>query len=199
MLYWRIGLCILWLVCMACNKSPAKYTPTAQGLTRSGWKYYTKPDYLRAYKKFKEAYDLDNSYLPLYNGLIWTCLRLDSLDRGLYYTRFIQNTNIDSVRLAQQIRAGVMLTAVMVDSFALAIRMFDSDHYDWRGFIFQYDTLVVEKDIRWSAALSYFYTQEYLKAAQQIQIVRPDWTYDPQSSEFISSILTMLTNLGTQK
>ncbi|MBP7460819.1 MAG: hypothetical protein KBA26_05985 [Candidatus Delongbacteria bacterium] len=198
MIYRRIGLCILWLILLACNKSPAKYTPTAKGLTRSGWKYYAQPDYTRAYKKFKEAYDLDNSYIPEYNGLIWSCLRLDSLDRGLYYTRMVQNRTIDSMDLALQIRAGAMMTAVMADSFMLAINLFAPDQYDWRGFVFQYDTLIIENDIRWSAALSYFYTQDYVKSAQQIQMVRPDWTYNTESSDFISNLLAMLNLIGRQ-
>jgi len=142
-----------------CSSPTKTYTPTAKGQVRSGWRYYERNNYPKALEKFLQSKEIDETYSPAYNGLIWTYLQMDSMERAENIYSGIEELTIDSAEILFEAQTGILIISSLSDEFTQVISIFEANTGKWPGFVFAHSTDIDEIFIRKHAALAYYRTK----------------------------------------
>lgn len=143
-------------------------------LTMLGWESFELQDYAAAISYFTQAKSIAD-YTDAYNGLGWGYIRVDSIQNALL--NFNSSITLDSLNIDAY--AGRSSVNLYLNRYTSAIN--DANNvisYD-EFYVFSHDTTISYKDIRLILAQSYFYTQQYERAQEQVDIIYPENGLNP--------------------
>ena len=184
----------LLLINMSCDQDSTTEPPkTIDQLITEGWINFEKQQYQNAINSFEAALNIDINFDEAYLGLGWSFAKIDSVVKG--------NTNA---------KIAIHLNPELVDAYTCyAFTSFQLNQYnqsiaaakkvietEGEYYIFTHDPEITITKLRILLAQCYFETGQYSLAHQQVNILKPDNTLNPSSSNYISDLCEIIESLN---
>jgi tetratricopeptide (TPR) repeat protein len=185
-----LGLVILWIGCGDKGTCPEL---TAESMTAEGWALFETGDFASAISKFEAAISTDTTYADAYNGLGWSHLRLDSLNRSI--SDFTESLSRGLPTVDPYAGQAIAYRDHEPPGCREAITSADSAlHRDLR-YVFLHAQELDWRDLRLILTQCYFETGEYDLAKTQVDSLNPDNVLDPDLDTFVADLLTEIQRL----
>jgi tetratricopeptide (TPR) repeat protein len=169
---------------------------TAEQLTSEGWARFEAGDFQGAMSKFEGAIAIDSNYGEAYNGLGWSCVKIDSLEAAV--NAFGQAISKGVSTADPRAGKAVVYRDLEPVDFQASIDWADSALARDSDYVFSHDTTMTWKDLRLILAQSYYGLHEYEEALEQVDILDPENTLNSGSDTFVEDLLAELQRLGEE-
>ena len=176
----------------ACGDEDGPTEPQVTTYLSEGWDKFAEESYTEALGKFQAAVNEDGGLGDGWNGIGWTCLRLDSLDAAMEaFDRAVAKGYIGAGA-----HAGRCLIFNLRDEFRQSVfagmRAIEIDP----AFELEGDRTIDIRDVRLAMAQSYFALSEYEEARSQMVIIDPKYeALNPNSATFLQDLIGSLEEL----
>ncbi len=147
--------------------------------TESGWDSFEAKNYPQALSYFQSALDWDMTFADAYNGLGWTYMKLDSMNKAIEaFENGLPNT--DSLL---DLYAGLAISTSAKHNYSKVVdNIFFVLNKD-AEYVFSHDTQINYKLLHAVLAREYVYAEEYDKALSEIQTIDSSFTASPNTQE----------------